>query len=714
VIRSKQIAKIANEVISEFLGNGTFPSVQAVVSAITMRLQGTVPGTPLTKYTPVGFDTLTDPTVLNDLTDNIATDIQTLYDEDIDQINRIIRDFVYKDTRRSRIRHRISELSTELATLQCGPYIYSGSLAKVSSVDFDNSSASMNFSTYSIELPAVSNRTTKIDLSKATIKASIPAGSQVLGSVSNLTNSLQNQVYLVRAAASTNTCSIAVSVSFDTPQSFSKIVIEGHVASSTVAGIQIDSQVLTNQTLDIGHDLEWTFAPRPIKNLTITLSKQIPDATSGSTNYFDLGMKSISCYTEEYVSSAVFTTKPIAFENPLGTITLDVDQSVPPNCSVDWYMSVDGSGFNPIATGVGSAVGQLVALDTYRILPVKSIRESSRVYTLAASGNTGNQVDAGISVLSETRGGHTALFRLTAISTEVDYGQTKVWRGRNAWRVKSYHYDPSYFGLIQDPPPQIGDFIDPRGDSPQIFGRYQPTEYDIAHQYSALSATEGQAIRLPIIEGPFQGPNDRVMHLFEATLIVDPSQAPNILAGLRATNISLPIIFAAGKAVLYLNGQQVPVLSQTSGMSLGYSAVLNLVPGSNTLQIVTNDYASLGGSSFDIGTSVFQNLCAYGGPITWYADPAPMTEVSLFELQYQTSRNDFSRYARINSDNAFSQTVVVRELPTCIYDLTTMGLPQNSPKTVVLQARLSGSSQSKNLTPKINGYTLTASYPGVN
>jgi hypothetical protein len=84
-----------------------------------------------------------------------------------------------------------------------------------------------------------------------------------------------------------------------------------------------------------------------------------------------------------------------------------------------------------------------------------------------------------------------------------------------------------------------------------------------------------------------------------------------------------------------------------------------------------------------------------------------MTSVSLFELQYQTSRNDFSRYGITEDPLSDNNLIVVRELPTTTYEINSSQLASTAPSQVILRAQLSGSAVQPSLSPKIEGYTLT-------
>jgi hypothetical protein len=88
-----------------------------------------------------------------------------------------------------------------------------------------------------------------------------------------------------------------------------------------------------------------------------------------------------------------------------------------------------------------------------------------------------------------------------------------------------------------------------------------------------------------------------------------------------------------------------------------------------------------------------------------------MTAVSLFELQYQTARNDFSRFALAQDTTTNKNVVVLRELPTTVYDLVSQGTDTTEQVTsLIVRADLHGSVVQTSVTPKINSCSLEVSF----
>ena len=723
-IRVKQIGRLANSVISQFLQGGQFPSMRAVIAQVFDRLNGPG-GVPRTRAPKLKPGSLTDPAALNALTTAVHEDVQNLYDEAVDQVNRIVRDYDAKGTRRERLAQRLIEVSGKLNSAIAGQT--QGVIGSFETIDFARTDAEIDFRSYRVTLPPASNGVAKIDLSGAQITTDAPSTAAVVGSPSDIATDLIDQVYFVRLASAQNSASLTITVKLGDPTTLSSIVAVGHVGSQCTASLSIDGSMLETQTIDLSRRAQWQIPAKSVQTLVLTLTKTQPDIVQGATNYFDFGLKSLSCYLEEYVPAATFTTMPIDLGEPIGTLTLAANQEIPANCDIEWALSTGGA-FAPLTPGKPVAISTLVAGDQKRVYPVRTVRDLVRVNTLLPytgpfPGAAGAQSDAGVPVLAPVRGGRTPLFTLCEIGSEAF--QTKVWRGRNAWKVRSYHYsigntsgdmilpvitrgaDPGY---IADPPPTLADFDAPRGGA-EVYMRFQPTEFDIANQYTGLDADASLAIRYPRMEQPVNGADDRVMHCFEANLVVDATIGASALQALSSTVVTMPGIFAANRGAVYLNGKPVHISAQGSGSAVIWQCILNLQAGTNLLQIVTNNYAAIGGQPFNVGTTVFSSLCAYGGNVAWYAEPGPLTPVSLFELQYQTARNDFSRYAIVENTSGTGQMIVVRELPTCLYDVTAKTLSDaGAPSSVTLQARLSGSPFDKSLSPIITGYAVSTEY----
>jgi hypothetical protein len=734
-IRIKQIGRIANQVIENFLVQGTLPSVQSVIAGVYEVLGGRVAGTPQTQVTPVGMWSVTNPGPMNTVVGQVQSDLEDLYDENIDLVNRLIRDFDYKQTRRERVAQRIVDVAAQLQAASVDNTLtYQESFGSLMGTNIDLTTAAIDFEDYTCELPPASNRTYKADLTSATLSYTTSGtDSSVVGTLANIVSDALNEPFFVRVASATTSASLTINLTLTGPASaviVSKALLIAHIGSATTVTVSLGNQNLPSQTVGISRRAEWEFTPTSVSSVQIVLSKSAADLVQGGVYYFDFGIKNFSLFYEEYVAAAAYVSAPISFGGaPIGTITLTTDQVVPPNCGISWLLSTTGpSGtFGSIVPGTPLVYNPLTTVDAKRVYPVRSVVASVSATTVV-NGTAGPPVDGDLPVTANVRGSRTPLFNLCRIDPSIQFGDAQVWRGRNAWHVKSYHYNVNSGGVIQNPPPTIADFISPRGTNPQIYTRYQPTEFDALEQFGALSPALASALRLPAIEYPFASNNDQVMHLFEATLIVNSQLAPSVLAGLNATTVTLPQIFAISgtsspRATLYVNGTQVNVTAATttpvaSAGMLTYQAVLPLVAGKNIVQIVTNNYYSLGGAPFNFGTAIFSTLCAYNGQITWYADSGPMTQVQLFELQYQTARNDYSRYA-IAVDPSYTgeqgtlpeQVILVRELPTTLYDVTTQGLGDvTAPTSVIIQAQLSGSPVQPSLTPKINTFTVTMGY----
>ena len=725
-IKLKQVGRIANTVIGDFLANGSVPSIAAVLAGVYVNLGGRAAGTPQTNTIPVVSNTVTNPDLMTRNASQVAQDMQTLYDENIDLVNRIVRDFDYKQTKRERVAGRITSLNSDLIDAENqlqNSYSFSSSFSSFTTTDLTNTTAEIDFRSCEMTLPPASNRSTKADLIGANVTYSTNGtAASVVGSASDILLDSINDAFFIRVSSTNTSANLIIKITPVSPIIASKIEINAHVGSTTSAQVTINSQVLATQTINVSRHVSWQFAAQSLTSIVITMSKNIADAAAGNINYYDFGIKNVSIYSEEYAPAASFMTQPISFIDkatgmaaPIGTLNLIVDQTIPANCGVDWQIGFAGSAgsFSSITPGSPVVINTITNLAAKRTFPARTPLDFVNSYSVV-NDQTGILADPGLSVTAGVRGNRARLFTLGSVLP--NYYDLTVWRGRNAWKVTSYHYTTTSSGLLQNASPTLNDFFQPRGNNPVLYTRYQPTEYDLANQFPSLSSTLTQALRLPKIENPFNSSTDQVMHLYQACLIVNNQLAPSVLANLSATTVSLSNIFASTgstgtRAVLYCNGVNISVTATTdSNNNLTYQAVLPLVPGKNTIAIVSNNVYSLGGGPFEFGTTLFTTLAAYGGQIMWYADAGPMAQVDLFELQYQTARNDFSRFSLATDPVSGNTVIVIHELPTTVYDITMTGLSSQLPTQVILQANLSGSPSINSLTPSIGSYQLVMSY----
>jgi hypothetical protein len=713
-IRNFQIAGLANIVIDKFLLQGKVPTVNAVIAGIYQILNGHAAGAPLSSYVPLSTNTgLPRPTYLSETSARLDMDLGFLYSDLVDLVNRVVRDFDYKQTQRQRLSQLIVETTSSLENaIAREQNVFTGLISSCATIDMNNTTAFVNFQDYTVELQPAANQTTKIDLRQAKLQWQVDGSkSTVVGDISNIINDVLNTSFLISVYSSGTTANLTITITLPATELVSKATIVGPISSSTVASLQLDGVALPTRLMDSSRRANWEFSPTQIQAITLKLSKNTPDFidTTG-LNRFDFGIQNISCYVESYVTSGIFQSLPIDFGRSINSFTISADMVVPPNCAIAWSYAPASSGtqFLPITLGNQIVFSSTGIVDSKRVLPVRSTRSLASVSNADSDGRLLSATDTILPVKSGVRGSRTPLFNLCSVTSSIQTGNTMVRRGRNAWLVYSYHYSIENAGVIQNLNPSLNDFYQPRGKNPLIYTRYQPADFDLNNQYQGLSSTLSSALRLPASEYPYQSQTDAVMHLFEASLIVDPTLAPPVLAGLAATVVSLPNIFSNGQGAIYCNGKQLIVSTSSFGGALQYSVVMPFTPGQNIIQIVTNNYVNLAGQSFDIGTTLFSSLCVPGGHITWYADPGPMSEVSLFELQYQTARNDFSRFSLVQDPSGPDQLIVVRELPTTVYDVTTTGVTaSNNPSSIIVRAALTRSPIQSSLTPKINGYAIT-------
>jgi hypothetical protein len=708
-IQSKQVTSIANNVINKFLQNGTVPSANSVLAAVYAELNSHAPGTPLTTFSPVTAQSQTNTNALNKLVEQIQNDIENLYNENIELVNKIVRDFDYKQTRRERLIQRIVEITANLAAAEASTQqAFQGNIGSFRDIDFSKTSAFVNFKDYCIELPPSSNLTAKVPLSGASIHWSTDGdNTTTLGEPSNILNDLLNEAFFARVLTSKSSATLTITVQLPKPTTISNVIVTGQIGSPASITVQLDNDNLTSQSLDITRRAAWDISSRQVEKITISMVKNASDGMNGTSYYFDFGLKNLSLLNQQYSQSAIFQSMPIQFGKPIGSLTLNASTDIPPNCQIDWSISTTGAdgSFKPIASNTPIIFANQVKGPAKRIFPVLSPKSQVRAISLDGSGVATGQTDADLPVLAPIRGSRSPLFALCRVPLDAE--NIQVRRGKNAWRVLTYHYSVSKLHVAQDPQPTLLDFTSPRGgNQTQVYSRFQPTEFDLNAQFIGLTADQTSALRLPAIEYPFQSQDDRVMHLFEANITVDPTLAPSVLAGLATATIVLPPIFGNARSSIYCNGTLLSVNANSVGNSLQYSCILPLNAGQNLLQIVTNNYISLGGAAFDFGTQYFSSLINKN-EIEWWAESSYMTSVSLFELQYQTSRNDFSRYGITEDPLSDNNLIVVRELPTTTYEINSSQLASTAPSQVILRAQLSGSAVQPSLSPKIEGYTLT-------
>jgi hypothetical protein len=707
-IRITQLNRLASQVIETSLQGGTFPTVQTVIAGIASLLGESAPGTPTLHELHLGG--VTDPVALSTMVNELYGDMTDLYSEVVDQVNRLA--LVFDQTYSLQANLRTQLLGLENSVTLSLPGSTSVSQVRVNgyqSVD-SNSTAWINPRSFSATLPELPGRSTPILPSKVSVTPGGKVGFS-LGSPHDITTSMSNTGYLVRVIGHGSGHTLTIHLTYEHPKVGNEVRLVFASSNALTATLLVNGAEIATRNAGFGNELNWTFPARYVRTVELKLYKPKPDA---GTSY-DYAIRQVSLISTGYQSQAAVTFYPLAL-GPIGTLVLSPNTDQQPGTQIQWQVGFNGpsGAFIGITPKTPTVINKPVIVDNLQTLPVRRANGFAIVHN-RINDKTTSLTNGDLVTLSPRLAARAPLFNLCRVSPRISRGMSYVRRGRNAWNVMSYHYNLDGPGVSNDPFPTLRDFQELRGTNPTptILQRYQPTEMYISTQFPGVTGVLQRALRLPAIEVADDSVRDRTMHLFQASLYLDPTLDPTVLTGFNRLTLNFPHIFASRRAALYVNHTAVTVNAVTFGTNLTYQAVLPLVPGDNLIQIVTNNYSALAGSPFDIGTGttvaggtgILTPYVVDGGPITWYADPGPMTEVTLFELSQQTARGDQSRYALAPDTTTGQQVILLRDLPATCYDVMTQAFPAGTGSTTVQALLIGGTDPS--VTPAVYGFNIT-------
>jgi hypothetical protein len=116
-IKNKQIVRLTNNLLQEELVNGKMPTVRELLSKMSYKLNETLLGGPSMKLNLAKENSSVDTKSHNETLHQIASDIDLLYEELIEQTGRIANSFMYNATQVESLNRNIEETLNELNSL---------------------------------------------------------------------------------------------------------------------------------------------------------------------------------------------------------------------------------------------------------------------------------------------------------------------------------------------------------------------------------------------------------------------------------------------------------------------------------------------------------------------------------------------------------------------------------------------------------------------
>lgn len=610
--RSMQLTRRLNQVLGDFIKSGVFPSTGQLMNKTIYSFPNQyVVGSPSCVPEEVGYNVVTDPDQYNNFFTRAVDDMQLLYDMIVDQLRALVTDMDYQMVLRSRTKSRIKQLEADInAICEQPPYIYREEFANMCNLNIHNTTAYINSNENIATLPENHMMSKRIypDIEYISQTGTL----KTINGISNMFDDSLNSMWLSSYNASKDEKhSISQTITFKSAIKFNKIVMIGF--SPKPINVQItlntsDSAVnLESKPCDTYQTASWYFDTVSVLSFTITLSKNNADyldSSNQSPYTYIYGVQSMEFYNTHYIDQAVIESNMINIKDLTNktqsviNLKLTCRENVPSGCSTSYYVCV---------TDASEPDNWL------RITPGSQII-MQKPYTLSYYMS-----EATPYVFSSDRS--IQAYTLTGESAGVPQNAYNLTLARNyMWTIQYYYYDvqEDNLELYSDSNPTLDDFASQRGNSSDMYITWY---------------TFGDAKVLPSAQG-----NKKRMVMFTTYITSDTNKI-----------VTLPSMSMwwgdSSRVNLYVNDTQVDFSYETGTINNGFRNIgvihkLNLIQGINKLNIVTNDYYA--NDLFDLNTA----LAGLGITLTnSKCEEYPLTQVSMYDLLYNTRVGDVSRYA---------------------------------------------------------------------
>lgn len=467
-IARRQIKEAMNEIIKKELQKGSLPSVESITNKLNQHFSDKVLGQPTMRLRPAKYRQPSSSQDWNDTIEEIYTDLVVLYEESLDQVERIIQDFDYAETEKRKINRKVKELESKIQELlllnnNLEGYLYSVSdnFATQAKVDMNKTNCWIDYSLG--EVTPMFNRigTIKADLSNKSPQVSIVSQkdivrAQIIGDAKSMLDDNLNTFWLTRVTSKTEQdVSYLIKINNLSLEEVNRITISPKVTDDVSVDLKISADGynwIGAGKKRIQEKTVWDFDSIDLKHVEFTITRSAYDETepleSGDMGFvYYIGVENISILKVGFENSGTIISKPLialdrqGVEVPANKISLEVQDETPQRSSIDYYVALQpqseiDQGIEPQWQPISpSNKGGSRLPKTIDMKMVNSVAPISNIDSSSAGHYTNvNGLDF-FYLLNK----NTLFDRNIVISPQ--QGTPNLYKGVNQWYVENYQHE---------------------------------------------------------------------------------------------------------------------------------------------------------------------------------------------------------------------------------------------------------------------------------
>lgn len=660
-IKERQIENERQRVLLRELRAGRYPNISYIQSEVGKKFKEKPAGLPRFELRPAVNHDVSNSKEYNTMVDEAHEDLLTAFQELSYHADRMMSLADYYDTEKYNINLEVKKINRMMEELEEKlkdrglRHVIFDTFNDYTRLEFEgNKSRSLPATNAFVDLrngyttlETVQNGKDKIDISRAevTVKPVTPfVEFTELSFVSNALNDMINEAWrhqAVKEEASDG--KITMTISFDDPIEMNMISLITQSPRETKVSIKThrqDGTVKDHIEKEVFGYAEWFFTREAFTKIEITFHKTEPDVVLGANYYYYFGAENISVRNVDFMPEGYVTSAAHYVDRILDKVTLHVDESVPPDTSIRYFVAEDEKDDEIIEW---RAIAPGGTVDFARIL-LKDVQVEP------TAKNYGN--------LFNTYNNHS-YYVVSQLSEKPISRSIELYMGSMMVQVDEYAFAA--------------------GTS------FAPT----LEQWKGVRDFERKYVSIDEISGG-------------NTLAISPGTIGRMTMHITMNQDYLlmanPITIENVECTVYLNNMQV------KGIAGDYT--YNFKKGVNKLEIIY--YAHSNGQ---LAPNLSRNYMTSIGMIDLFAQSEPMQEVTLYDLQNNTSKKDYTRFALDENYN-----IIVNYNPLAInaggdgvrYKLKYKYKKPNEKDDAYLRfmAILSRKDNREDITPVLNSYKL--------
>lgn len=685
-IAGRQARRALNSIIQKALQSGYRPTVKWLMKKLSDYFDKHPIGYPTMQLRRAEYKSKSNPESWNKTVDEIHEDLTVLYEENIDQVERMLINFDYTETEKRKLEHRLKYMEDnmkELLLLNSNDiYLYSfvESFTDLIHTDLKNTNAYVDLVAGEVIPMRTATGNKKADLSGAHIKEELLTKSGIVSSttiqpIQNALDDTYNTAWLHKVVSSAiQEVKYRITLMLDESVESTRIQVNQHNTNIMKVMLRITED---GKTWRVVHEQVTSgpiiadFSLSRLQGLEITMSKSESDGREPGGEVYYFGLSSIEVIKFTYEDYNYYQSLPITIKDRNGNqvditkLALEVDHAVtPPSNWINYYVALEPNPEEPTewmsitpmnlpeATDTQIRPNQPPKVIDFRIMAT----ESPKIYPVEEPTHYGTF--NGLYVWSI---GQAPVSRVVLNNT------LAVYQGHQQWRRESYIYQWE--------------------DENHI-----PTGEDWA---SLPTGVHVNSINTNYIDMPVSANTSIVANTassnYRWTTNIKMQKQVDVKAKIRLSSTGYVTIYVNNSEIIDTKGKELYAGAE-------YSISFTLVNGWNTIQILYYNRSTSNNTTIDL---VDFNPVQISSDVL--ADIRQMEVVPEFDLCYNVKELE-TRYIALSKDNQFLINNEMRD-QGAKYRISYSYRPDTNKRKVLIKAELY-KDPTTTLPPKIRQYKL--------